>query len=87
MGPVSIGVLVQRKTDGDTPSTIEGAKMSFAVLSILGPMPSSPVAFAMYNLLINSDTCAMDINGISKRMAFAILLLMNSFNNNEDLTL
>ena len=49
-------------------AAIEGAKMSFAFFSILGPMPSSPVAFAMFNPLINSDTCAMDINGISKRM-------------------
>ena len=61
-------------------AAIEGAKMSFAIFSILGPMPSSPVAFAMFKPFINSDTCAMDINGISKRMSFGILSFINSFN-------
>ena len=61
-------------------AAIEGAKMSFAVFSILGPMPSSPVAFAMFKPLINSDTCAMDMNGISKLVSFGILSFINSFN-------
>ena len=54
-------------------SALECAKMSITVFSILGPMPSSSVAFAMFNPLINSATCEMDINGISKRMAFGFL--------------
>ena len=61
-------------------AAIEDAKMSFTVFRILGPMPSSPVAFALFNPLINPDTCAMDINGISKRMSYGILSLINSFN-------
>ena len=44
---------------------IECAKMSFAIFSILGPMPSSTGVLAEFNPLINSDTCVMEVKGIS----------------------
>ena len=46
-------------------AAIEGAKISFAIFSILGPMPSSTGVLAEFNPLINSDTCVMEIKGIS----------------------